>query len=361
MLYIVSGINYVIKMFGLLNLFWRYATNPRLRKDIKVFKYSTNLYAHYAWKLLEETSAASILKKPQTLDEIADKGGIKNGIMLESLLDTLVGRNVLRFENEKYSFHKEPKFSQNEYDYIASHYPSAVEWSHFLYERAKPCLLEGSDHVDTGFDDDNSLKLWDSILEGPLYAMRQLAISELTKNLNEGAHVADIGSGSGIALVDILSKSDENIELTGFDYSSKMLERNKERIGKFVKKANSDIQRENAKKVQLVRHNLLEDFPRGHSFDAVFISLVINHIPPEKRVMVFDKIKSVMKPDATLVVFQLVNQSRFNKVFSDWLLHVVPSHKGFPVKDEFITMLSDKFDIERVSFRGNITVAKNGR
>jgi ubiquinone/menaquinone biosynthesis C-methylase UbiE len=310
---------------------------------------------------LEETSIATTLKTPHTLDEIADKSGINNRQMLQSLLDTLVGRNVLRFERGEYRFLKKPTFSQKEYDYIAFHYPGAVEWSHFLYDRAKPCLLKGSDHVDTGFDDDNSLRLWDSILEGPLYAMRQLAINELTGNLKENARVADIGSGSGIALVDILSKSDKDIQLTGFDYSSKMLERSKERIRRFIKKSDSDIRQENAEKVLLIRHNLLDDFPKGHKFDAVFISLVINHIPPEKRGIVFDKIKSVMKPSATLVIFQLVNQSKFDRVFSDWLLQVVPSHKGFPVKDEFITMLSDKFDIEKVSFRGNIIVAKNGR
>ena len=351
----------MIKMFDIFNLFWLYATNSRLRRDIKVFKYSTNLYAHYAWGLLEETSIAPILKNPQTLDEIADKGGVNNRVMLETLFDTLVGRNVLRFKNGEYHFNKKPTFSQKEYDYIATHYPGAVKWSHFLYDRAKPCLLEGSNHVDTGFSDDNSLKLWDSILEGPLYAMRQLAITELTNSLKENAQVADIGSGSGIALVDILSKSDEDIQLTGFDYSSKMLERSKERIGKFIKKSDSALQQENAENVRLIRHNLLDDFPKEHKFDAVFISLVINHISPEKREIVFDKIKSVMSPGATLVIFQLVNQSRFDRVFSDWLLHVVPSHQGFPVKDDYINMLSSKFNINKVAFRGNIIVAKNGR
>jgi len=339
----------------------RYLRDPILRRDLKILKTARKGYAFYGWELLEKIQVPDMLKRPVSVTEIMEEKGIKNRIMLETLLDFLVGYGTLDFDNGMYqSKGKKPEFSDSEYNFIRKHTHGSAEWTHFLCDHAEETLLKGHPPHITGFTDDKFLDLWDSLMEGSLHSIRLLAIEKLISKLKEGMMVADLGSGSGIALVEILRSSKKRINLFGFDSSIGMIERGRRRIERFKKEHNTPMDRENAMNVQLVPHDLMDDFPDEDEgrFDMVFLSFVVNHIPPEKRDGFFKNINSILKKDGWLVMVQLINQSKFDRNFSDWLLWVTPTHQGFPFRDEYLTMLRENFSWVNDHLQGNIIVAR---
>jgi len=338
----------------------KYLRDPRLRRDLKILKIARKGYAFYGWELLEKMQVSEMLKRPISVNEIMKEKGVKNGVMLETLLDFLVGCGTLSFDT-RYQFKgKKPEFSDLEYNFIRKHTPGSADWTHFLCDHAEETLMEGHPPKITGFTDDKFLDLWDSLMEGPLHSLRLLAMEKLISKLKEGMIIADLGSGSGIALVEILSTCKKRINLFGFDSSVGMIERSRRRIEKFKEEHKTPIDRENARNVQLILHDLTDDFPDENKgkFDLVFLSFVVNHIPPEKRDGFFKNISSILKKDGWLVMAQLINQSKFDRNFSDWLLWVTPTHQGFPFRDEYLAMLARNFSEVKDYLHGNIIVAR---
>lgn len=345
-------------LYDVFFFFSNYLTNPKLRKDLKVLGISQRGYAYHSWELCKKIKISKLLEHPQSVDDIIRIKKIKNRDMLESLLDFLVGQRILNFRKNKYKFSgKAPKYMRSDDAFIKKNCPGSWEWSHYLYKHAEETLIEGHPHFKTGFFDTNALELWDYVLEESLHSLRLIAIKKLISNIKRDMKIADLGCGSGIALVEILANSKEEIKLVGFDNSEEMIRRSKERIEKFKEEYPTPLNKRNVDTVELVYHNLTEKFPKDEKFDIVFLSLVISYIPKEKRDEFFKNINNILKKEGKVIIFQLLNQSKFNRVFSEWLLYVVPGFCGFPFKDEYLRMLKGNFRDIKSYFRSNIIVA----
>jgi len=170
--------------------------------------------------------------------------------------------------------------------------------------------------------------------------------------------IADLGAGSGVGLVHILAMTNKRIYLVGFDSSEGMLRRNRDKIRRFAEVANRSVDRENIKNLRLVRHDLTEEFPKGEKFDIVFLSFVVNHIPVDKREKFFENINSILKENGLLIMAQLINQSKHDRNFADWLLWVTQTHQGFPFKNEYLAMLSKYFKDIKGYLNSNIIIAR---
>jgi ubiquinone/menaquinone biosynthesis C-methylase UbiE len=163
-------------------------------------------------------------------------------------------------------------------------------------------------------------------MTGPLYSLRQQAVKKLLKNVKEDDSIVDYGCGSGTSIVEILEKAKKPIRIDGIDNSTEMLDLARERIKTI------NIKHKN---VGLRKMDLSKKFKFAHPFDHAFASVLINHIPEDQREMFYKRVAENLKENGTFVIFQLVNKDKFNRIFSDWLLNVVPSHKGFPFLDEY--------------------------
>jgi|GEM_PF-5623873 len=336
-----------------------YLKNPRLRKDLKVLKISQRGYTYHGWKICKKIRIVKCLEKPMSIDEIIRMKKIKNKEMLEALLDFLVGQGILNFTNNKYVLAgKEPKYSEEDEIFIKTNCPGSWEWSHFLYKHAEEVLVGGHPHFKTGFTDTKVLSLWSAVFEESLHSIRQIAIEKVTSNLKKDAKIADLGCGSGISLIEILANVNNEINLVGFDNSKEMIRRSEEMINKLVEGYPTQINKRNVENLQLSLHNLTEGFPKDEKFDVVFLSLIISYIPKDKRNDFFRDINNILKEDGRVVIFQLINQSKFDRIFSDWLLYVVPNYHGFPFKDEYLKMLSDNFKNIKCYMNSNIIVAR---
>lgn len=336
-------------------------TDSRLRNDIKALKLATKTYTHHAWELCKQMGIDGIIKSASTLKEIANKTKIKNIPMLEAMLDFLVGRNVLGWNNNSYFLKNAPKnLTSYERAFVEKHYGGSIKWSEFMYERAAEVLRNGKAHDIAGFNSPKVVELWDSVMQGPFYSLRRIAIRKLLKGLPNGARVADLGCGSGGEIIEMLSLSNKVLHITGFDNSNAMLQKAKTAVKNF--EAKNSIQSQNAAAVQFIQYNITEDFTnlnKFNKFDGVFASLVLHHLENQEREILLNRIKNILKPYGRLILFQLVNESKFQRIFSDWLMFVVPSHRGFPFRKDYLDMLNHNFSNVKSILSNLITEASN--
>ncbi len=335
------------------------AKNKRMREDIKAIKIAYKGYTYYAYDLCKETGIINYLTKNKSadLEEIRKSRRIKNKSMLESLTGFLVGRGVLEYADGKYSLTGVvPKpFTPQEQEFVSERYPGSEEWTLFLYGFARDAIKSNKKQRKAGFTNRKVVELWDSVMMGPLYSPRQMAVKELLKGLGDNAAVIDIGCGSGVAIVDIVERSNKLIKLLGIDNSKQMLDIAEERLENLRgdRKLNNNIH-----KVKLKKLDLSKDWRLNKKFDAAFCSLLIHHLPNNEREEFLSKVSKILKPGGKLVMYQLVNKTPFDRIFSDWLLYVVPSHNGFPVLDEYLRQLNKNFSKTSFSLNGLITVAE---
>ncbi|HIH09970.1 MAG TPA: class I SAM-dependent methyltransferase [Candidatus Diapherotrites archaeon] len=322
-----------------------------MRKDLKAIRIADKGYAFYAFELCKKTGIIKELeKKPRTIDELSKKLKLKNKRMLEAMLDFLVGKKAIKFDGQQYSLtgYIPLPFSLAEQDFVTTQYKGAEDWTLFFYGFAEDSLHYGSKHERTGFDDQQAIELWDSVMVGPLYSLRQIAVKKLLKGLKGGEKIIDYGCGSGTAITEIIERSEKPLEIIGVDISSKMLKMAEQRV-KIIKR--EDI------KVKLLKKDLSKKFYFELLFDCAFASILINHIPQNERENFYRKVAENLKPNGKFVLFQLVNRTKFDRIFSDWLLNVVPSHHGFPILNEYISQIKKYFSKVEVLLNGTIVIA----
>jgi len=328
-----------------------YLINDRLRKDVKSIKIADKGYTYYAYTLCKKVGIIDELSNPKDLDTISKKLKLKNKKMLEALLGYLVGKNIINYQKGTYAFSGliPSDFSESEQKFISQHYPGSEEWTLTLYGFAENCLKNSKTYDQTGFNDGKMIELWDSVLTGPLYSFRLEAIKKLISNLKDGSKIVILGCGSGTEIEDIFNKSDKEIQIIGVDSSAAMINKCKTRFSKNYEKNN---------KTDFKVLDLSKDFSLGTGYDAAFLSVVVHHLPEEQREQLYKKVSKMLRPNGRFVLFQLVNRSKFDRIFSDWLLYVVPSHNGFPILEQYQKELSRYFSKIDLEFNGMITVAQ---
>lgn len=334
-------------------------TNSRLRNDFKALKIAKKGYVFHGYELCRKTGVIGYLegRGESSAEEISFSLSLKHEKMLGALLDFLVGNKVLHFNNEKYSLSNNvPKtFSEKEQEFVSKKYPGSEDWTMFLLKHAEETLRKGVSHEVTGFEKKEIGMLWDSVMMGPLYSLRNIAAEELMKNLSPNAKIVDLACGSGASLLNILITAKQPIKLTGADSSNQMLELGRERLEEL--RSNENVLAENIDNISLLQKDLSKDFLFEEKFDAAFCSVMVHYIPKEERTDFYGKINNLLKSKGKFVSFQLVNKSRFERVFSDWLLHVVPGYHGFPFLNDYLKNVSANFSSCNSLLNGSIVVA----
>jgi SAM-dependent methyltransferase len=326
--------------------------NKRFRQDIKSLKSAKKCYTKYAWELLEELEVINKLKKGITLNNLVKETKIKDSKFLETILDLLVGTGNLSHSKSKYFFRKEPMFSiKEELKHLETHCPGSTEWTHWLRKKSKNTIQTGKKFNESSFDDSKGIFLWEKVMQESPYSLRQIALEQLDKKLKDNQKIIDIGCGGGIGLEEILLRTNYRIQLFGLEVSKEYLKKAKKRLKKLQKEL-SGIKLENCKNTKFIICDLTKE-RLDKKFDAVFISLVVNHIEKEKHKIFFENIKKSMNEDAILVSLQFMNFSKFERS-PMWVMHNIPSHKDFPYFDEFIPTLKNIFPKVKLILNGII-------
>lgn len=334
--------------------------NERLKYDLEAFESSAPLFITKAWNLLEEVGAKESLSKGTTIKQLMAEKNIKNKKMLECVLGSLVTGGVLKFENQQYSLLNLPKPpTKKQMNFLRKYYSNSLEWVEFVTSKAKETLLEGKAPVETGFEHNKGLELWDLIMEESPYSSRIIAVKKFSDNLKEGSCVLDYGCGGGIGLEAVLKNVNKEIELTGAEISKEYLERAKIRIKKLYSETTDKIIRDNINKMQFIQFNPERGLPTDKKYDVIFISIVLNHIAPEERDDFFENIKGMLKDDGIFVVYQLIHQSKLIRNPICWTMHTVPTHTEYPFREEYIEKLKKHFKNVEESLKGMVVVTKN--
>jgi len=347
-------------MLGKLKQISELAFDDRLKYDIEAFKSSAPLFINKAWNLLEEVGADTLLHNGITVNQLMEEKNIKNKEMLECMLDTLVGSGVLKYKDSKYFFLNSPKPATTEQmDFLQKYYAGSLRWIEFVSSKAKQTLVEGKAPKETGFEHEESLELWDTIMEESPYSGRIITINKFVSELKDDSSVLDLGCGGGIGLEAILRNVNKNIDIVGAEVSKEYLERAKIRIRKISSETTNQLIRDNLNRLQFIHFDPNKGMPKNRKYDAVFISIVLNHIKPEKRGDLFKDIKDLLNENGILALYQLIHQSKFNKNPICWIMHTVPSHIEYPFREEYIKELKNHFKSVEEFMNGVVVIARN--
>lgn len=325
------------------------------RKAIKMFKISTPIYAFFAFEILKKAGAIPFLKEGISLKRLMHAREIKNKKMLEHILDFLVGQRVLELKKGKYFFlQNPPEINKKNYSFLEKHFPASVKWAETLRKKALRTLKTGKSVMHTGFSSKKFLKLWDAIMHEAPNPLRGYAVDKFVSKINDGARILDYGCGSGVGLELILKRCKKKIFLEGMEPSKKYLNIAKQNLYKLRRETKSSLIKENALKTKLINSITL---PKKEYYDVVFLSLVLNHVKPAERLVLFKKIFSILKPKGILVIFQLTHASKFerNPIF---LMHVIPSHKDYPYRETLFKELSTVFSSVKMYLNGTVFIAE---
>jgi SAM-dependent methyltransferase len=332
--------------------------DSRLRNDIKALKYAAAGYMSYGWELCEELGIADMLEKGAGIDEIEKGKEVKDRRFLEHLLDFLVGCGVLRHKRGKYRLIKKPgHFTGKEYEFLERFYPNSVEWTHELRAKGRDVLLQGKKKGESGFDHRRFLDLWDGIMRESPWSFRRMAIRKFSKSIRNGAEVLDLGCGSGVSIEQIILECSKLVKITGMDQSRVSLDKARKRLDVLHKSSRRGIERENIKRVELIQHDLLEGISSPKKYDVVFMSLLVNHIPENRRPEFFRKVRGVIKNGGLCVIYQIIHDSRFRRA-PMWVMHTVPTHHDYPFREEYERMLRGIFREVKMYLGGVVVVAK---
>lgn len=329
---------------------------PRFRQDLMSLKSSKPCYEVFAWELINDLKIVPLLEKGATIDEIAKHKRIKHKIFLETILDVLVGAKSLKYSKKKYKLVAPlDKDISKELNYLETHCPGSTEWTHWLRKNSKKTLLTGKPFKQSSFEAKRGIELWEQVMkEGP-YSLRQIVIDELEHKLQNNNEIIDIGCGDGIALEEIIHRSTKPINLTGLEVSEKYLDRAKLRIKKLGNKL-TGIKKENCKRTKFIVKDLTKS-NLNKKYDALFMSLVANHIHSKDHKKFFQNVKKIMKKDSVFITFQFLDKSKFERS-PMWTMHNIPSHKGFPKKEKFLNTIQNVFPNTKIMFDGTIIICK---
>jgi len=329
-----------------------------MEKDKKAMEYAGELYAYSGWEFCKNIGIEKFLNEYSTTEEIMEKTGITNKRFLEHLLDFLVGRKVLEYNGGKYKFLKEPrKIDEEKISFLKNSYPNSLNWTNILLSKAKTTLFEGKKHFDAGFDNNEFLKTWDGMMREVPWSFRKIAIQKFMEKISENSEILDLGCGSGVSIEQILLECRKKVSITGMDRSKESIQKAKEKFKALYKEDISPVMKDNLKRLEFLQHDMLKPLPIGKKYDVVFMSLLLNHIPEDKRMHFFEDIKSVLKDNGIVVIYQIIHKSKLERA-PMWVIHTVPTHHEFPFKDDYLNTLSSVFSNVTQYLEGTVVIAE---
>lgn len=327
--------------------------SDRLKSDLTALAMVKHVMVNYAVDLLDKKRVFASLRNPSTLEAISMECGLKHKKMLENMLDLLVGEGILAFGDGKYSL-KELKSTDitEAKRFLSGAYKESLEWIDFVNQFSDKTLTTGIASELTGFEAEKAIYYWNKIMEQGPFSLRVLAITELYKDLGAGAQVLDYGCGSGVGLEQLLELSSKPLQLIGTDPSNKFFSDAKRRI----QGLSFDDPVRSANKAKLI----FEDFKNLDRYtgklDAVFISIIFNHIAQAEHIGVFRKLNALLKPGGKLVIVQLIDFGKHNRN-PIWVMHNIPTHKGYPMREQFVNDLRAVFGKVDERLDGMITIS----
>ncbi|VVC03634.1 Ubiquinone/menaquinone biosynthesis C-methyltransferase UbiE [Candidatus Burarchaeum australiense] len=329
--------------------------DERFQKDLQALKFSAPLFIRLAWDCLVDVGAENLLKKGCDLKQLSSALNINNTDMLECMLDVLVGEGCLKYENTVYHYIRSPPNPPVvNVRWLKKNNPASMKWVDLCYSSAKNAL-HGRPADLVGFDKKVSVLLWDKMMEESPYSFRLFAIRKFAKDLPDSAVVLDFGGGGGIALENILKETTAKIFLEEFERSNEYLFLAKKRINDLFKKTKSDIIKENIRRM-VFRNNFDISAVRDNTYDVIFMSLVLHHIPSTTRGNLLAELQRILKPGGKFVAYHFIHKSKFERN-PIWLMYSVPTHQGYPFKDEYLNLLRKNFSSVEDHFGGLVTVA----
>lgn len=307
----------------------------RLEKDLNSLTMVKKILVKLAIDLLEKTDVLNFLKTPHNLDAIANKCKLKNKKMLENILDVLVTEKILNYENGYYLPKKIKTIEvSNEEKFLKENYKESLEWVNFVNEYSENTLITGKPSKLTGFEEEKAIYYWNKIMEQSPYSLRTFAIKKAYEDLKPGSLILDYGCGSGVGLEQLIKLADVPVRFIGTDPSKKFFVEAKNRLKKL------NFKKGNKKNTKLIEFKKL-NYYKGKC-DVVFTSLIFNHVPPEEYVKVFKKINSMLKPHGKFIIVQFLDFEKYNRN-PIWIMHNIPTHVGYPMKNRFIRDLKSVF------------------
>ena len=327
--------------------------NKRLEQDLTALTMVKKILIRLAIELLQKKKVLNFLKTPQDLDTIAHNCKLKNKKMLENILDILVSEKILKYKNGYYLPEKIKTIDTGkEEKFLKENYKESLEWVVFVNEYSENTLTTGKPSKLTGFEEEKAVYYWNKIMEQSPYSLRALAIKELYKDLKSKSVILDYGCGSGVGLEQLIELSEIPIKLIGTDPSKKFFVKAKNRLDNLNFK--SKIKNKNKEDTILIDFKNLKYY-KGKC-DAVFTSLIFNHISPVEYVKVFKKISSMLKPHGKFVIVQFLDFEKYNRN-PIWVMHNIPSHVEYPMKYKFISDLKSVFPEVNEYLDGIITIS----
>jgi SAM-dependent methyltransferase len=325
----------------------------RLDKDLTALAMVRKVMVKYALDIVSKQGIIDYLTTPRDLSQITKVFNIKNTSMLENILDILVGYGILGFGEGKYYFEKNQELNIEEAEeFLRNNYRESLEWIKFVNQYSENTLISGRPSELTGFEEDKSVYYWNKIMEQSPYSLRIVAISELYKDMRPGALVLDYGCGGGVGLEQLISLSTIPLYFIGVDPSEKFFAEAKKRIdGLYF----NDLVKENNRK-----NVVFDDFDNLDKYvnklDGIFISIIFNHINQEEHVAIFKKLHRLLKTGGKLAIVQLLDFDKFNRN-PIWVMHNIPSHKGYPLKGRFVSDLKSVFSKVDEMLDGMVTIS----
>lgn len=325
----------------------------RAQNDFKALTLVKIILINEAIDLLEKKGVLRLLKIPQSLNSISSICNIKNKKMLETILDLLVGENMLIYYNKEYSIKNINKLdSRTAEQFLQENYKESLDWIRFVNQYSDDTLTTGRPPRLTGFEDEKAIYYWNKIMEQSPYSLRAFAINELYKYLKPNSLILDYGCGSGIGIEQLLVLSTKPITIVGTDPSKRFFAEARKRIDTL--ELRDKIKEINKTNVVLEEFSNL-DLYKG-KFDAIFTSIIFNHIKHDKHLEIFKQLNSLLKPGGKLVIVQLLDLDKYKRN-PIWIMYNVSSHQGFPIKKQFINDLMSVFPKVEEYLDGVITIS----
>jgi len=143
------------------------------------------------------------------------------------------------------------------------------------------------------------------------------AIREL--NLNPGEDIVDLGSGTGRNACLMLKEIGKEGSVTGIEIGEVMKE-------KFLKKCNFP-------NIKLIDRKIDEPFKLEKKFDRAFISFVLHGFIQEKREIILENVKHMLKPGGK---FSILDYNEFDVDNSSFFVKFAVRKIECPLAEDFI-------------------------
>ncbi len=325
----------------------------RLDKDLQALVMVRQIMVKYAVEILSKNGILEYLSVPRRLDEITEVFKINNKKMLENILDVLVGYGALNYSEYKYYLKTIPDIDiKNAETFLNNNYKESLEWINFVNQYSENTLKSGKPSELTNFEEEKSVYYWNKIMEQSPYSLRVVAITELYRDLKPNSLILDYGCGSGVGLEQLINLSNIQMRFVGVDPSERFFSEAKKRVNKLH--FDDSVREENRDCVVFEEFYNLDKYVGR--LDGIFISIIFNHISQEDHLEIFRKLHKLLKKGGKLAIVQLLDFDKFNRN-PIWIMHNIPSHKGYPLRDKFIEDLKSTFSKVNVMLDGMVTIS----